>query len=65
MVTKVNKIIEENIDYVKKIAQNLSKTTGISSDELESYGYEGLIYAVRNYNEKKTPNMYNYMYKIY
>ena len=64
MVTKVNKIIEENIDYVKKIAQNLSKTTGISSDELESYGYEGLIYAVRNYNEKKTPNMYNYMYKI-
>lgn len=58
-----NKIIEENIEYVKNIAQKLSKTIGISSDELESYGYEGLMYAARNYDQEKSSNIYNYMYK--
>ena len=64
MANSINEIVEENIDYVKNIAQKLSETTGISSDELESYGYEGLIYAARTYDKKKSPNIYNYMYKI-
>lgn len=63
MANSINEIVEENIDYVKNIAQKLSETTGIPSDELESYGYEGLIYAAKNYDKKKSPNIHNYMYK--
>lgn len=57
-----NKIIEENIYLVKRAAYHYSKDTGIDQSELESFGYEGLIYAVEHFDFSKNKNFSSYAF---
>lgn len=57
-----NKIIESNIPLVKNIASMYAKITGLNVEDLCSYGYEGLIYAVTMYDFDSYNTFYNYTY---
>ena len=47
-----HEIIKENMNLVFLVVckYGYAKSTGISEDELESYGYEGLIYAIDHFD---------------
>lgn len=59
---KRDKLITDNIDIVKRIAARYSEKTGIEASELESYGYEGLINAVDNFNHLSGSLLQQYFY---
>ena len=45
----VDKRILENMKLVSNIARNYARLTGIKQEELEGYGYEGLVIAANKY----------------
>jgi len=48
-----NKIVENNMRLASFVAYKYSIITGINIHELESYAYEGLIYAIENFDVNK------------
>ena len=54
-------IIINYIYLVKNIVKKISNQTGFSIDDLESYGYEGLIKAVDKYDITKDGSRINYI----
>jgi len=55
-----NELVLLHRKLVKKIACDYMWKSGISADELEGYGYEGLICAIENYDPNKGGGFYNY-----
>ena len=55
-----NEIIKESMVLVPDIARRYSKNTHIDQQELESYGYEGLVKALEKFNPKRENNFFDY-----
>ena len=54
-------IIKNYIYIVKTTAKKISEETGFPKEELESYGYEGLIRAIDRYDMSKNGSRINYI----
>lgn len=54
-------IIKNYVYIVKTIAKKISEETGFLKEELESYGYEGLIQAIDCYDMTKDGSRINYI----
>ena len=55
-----NEIIKESMVLVPDIARRYSKNTHIDQQELESYGYEGLVKALEKFNINRGNHFFNY-----
>ncbi len=55
-----NAIIKESMVLVPAIAREYSKDTYFDQQELESYGYEGLVKALEKFNPKRENNFFDY-----
>lgn len=56
-----DEVIINYIYLVKKIAKKLSEKTGFLAEDLESYGYEGLIKAIEQYDITMQGSRINYI----
>lgn len=57
-----NKLINSNLRLVRFIASRYAGYTKLSVHELESYGYEGLIYAINHFDIKRDNKFITYAY---
>ena len=55
-----NEIIKESMVLVPDIARRYSKNTHIDQQELESYGYEGLVKALEKFNINRGNHFFDY-----
>ena len=56
-----DEIIINYMYIVKKMAEKIADKTGFSADDLEGYGYEGLIRAIDHLNPKLEKSRINYI----
>lgn len=56
-----NEILYDCLYFIYRISYKMSIENSISMEELVSYGYEGLMYAVNNYNKEKNYNVITYI----
>ena len=59
-----NEIVLLNVELVRKISLLLSETVGLNSCELESFGYEGLITAIEEFDITNGCKFSTYAYTV-